>query len=202
MDIAVLEQHRRDLTGYCGRMLGSGFDADDAVQETMLRAWLAWNGFQGRSSVRTWLFSIATNVCLDLLRGRRRLADPVEAPPDGAEAERGGGDDPADIAASRDTVRSALAALLHHLPPRQRAALILCDVLRWRASEVAELLGTTVAAVNNALQRARATLASARAATTTPPAPAGPDRLVAGYADAFERYDVGALVALAAGATG
>ena len=174
-----IEQHRRELTGYCYRMLGSGFEAEDAVQETLVRAWRASERFEGRSSVRSWLYRIATNVCLDMLRGRERRARPMElapsSPPDAAhlgamlpehawvspiaddrilpEAS-----DPADIAAARETIRLAFVTMLQHLPARQRAVLILCEVLRWQATEVAELLDTTVAAVNSALQRARATL--------------------------------------------
>src|SRR6266581_3972662 len=176
-----LEQYRRELTGYCYRMLGSGFEADDAVQETMLRAWRAADGFEGRSSVRSWLYRIATNICLDMLRGRQRRALPIDlgpaSPPvesllggfhpddiwispiadDKVVPEHG---DPADIAVARDTIRLAFVTALQHLPARQRAALILCEVLRWQTAEVAELLDTSVAAVNSALQRARATMAA------------------------------------------
>src|SRR5436853_4981588 len=179
-----LEQYRRELTGHCYRMLGSGFEADDAVQETMLRAWRAAEGFEGRSSVRSWLYRIATNVCLDMLRGRQRRARPMElgpnSPPeepflgpmlpehswvspiaDGRVVPEDG--DPAEIAASRESIRLAFVTALQHLPSRQRAVLILCEVLRWQSTEVAELLDTSVAAVNSALQRARATLAAVHA---------------------------------------
>jgi RNA polymerase sigma-70 factor, ECF subfamily len=212
-----LEQHRRELTGYCYRMLGSGFEADDAVQETMVRAWKAADGFEGRSSVRSWLYRIATNVCLDLLRGRGRRARPMElgqpSPPDPSHlgavlpehswvspiaddrvlpAEA----DPADVAAARETIRLAFVTALQHLPPRQRAALILCEVLRWQASEAAELLDTTVPAVNSALQRARATLATVQPDARPQEVDDDHQRLLAQYVDAFERYDVATLVTL------
>src|SRR5580692_6255563 len=176
-----LEQYRRELTGYCYRMLGSGFEADDAVQETMLRAWRAAGGFEGRSSVRSWLYRIATNICLDMLRGRQRRALPIDlgpaSPP--VEALLGGWHpddiwmspiaddkvvpehgDPAEIAVARDTIRLAFITALQHLPARQRATLIMCEVLRMPAAEAAATLGTSVPAVNSALQRARATLAA------------------------------------------
>ena len=212
-----LEPYRRELTGYCYRMLGSGFEAEDAVQETMLRAWRHADGFEGRSSVRSWLYRIATNVCIDMGRQVQRRARPMEmgpaSPPDEsflgplqpelpwvtpvADATLAPvGGDPAEIALYRESVRLAFVTALQHLPPRQRAALILCEVLRWQASEVAELLATSVAAVNSALQRARATLG------TLPEEPHGgtldpPDAaLLTRYVDAFERYDIEALVAL------
>jgi RNA polymerase sigma-70 factor (ECF subfamily) len=217
-----LEQHRRELTAYCYRMLGSGFEADDAVQETMVRAWKAADSFEGRSSVRSWLYRIATNVCLDMLRGRQRRARPMElassSPPDekflGAVLpehawvspiadtrvlpDEG---DPADIAASRESVRLAFVTALQHLPARQRAVLILCEVLRWQATETAELLDTSVAAVNSALQRARATLANVHAGADSAgailsPVDAAQQQLLARYVDAFERYDVSTLVTL------
>ena len=160
-----IEQHRRELTGYCYRMLGSGFEAEDAVQETMVRAWKAADGFEARSSARSWLYRIATNVCLDMFRGRERRARPMElrpsSPPDavhlGAMLPEHAwvspiadhrvlpdAADPADIADYRESIRLAFVTALQHLPPRQRAVLILCKVLRWQASEVAELLDTTV----------------------------------------------------------
>ena len=175
----ALEEYRRELTGYCYRMLGSVFEADDAVQETMVRAWRAADRFEGRSSVRSWVYRIATNVCLDMLRGRGRRARPMDLGPSSTpEAFRGEmlpehawlqpmpdarfapDGDPADLVESRETIRLAFVAALQHLPARQRAVLILCEVLRWQAAEVAELLDTSVASVNSALQRARATLAS------------------------------------------
>src|SRR5882724_10064402 len=174
-----LEEHRSELTGYCYRMLGSPFEAEDAVQETLIRAWRAYDRFEGRAALRSWLYRIATNVCFDMLNGRERRARPMDlgpevAPvdenlhtlpettwiqpaPDGLVAPEG---DPADVAVARETIRLAFVAVLQHLPPRQRAALILCEVLRWQAAEAADLLGTSVAAVNSALQRARATLAT------------------------------------------
>ncbi|HEY0486812.1 MAG TPA: sigma-70 family RNA polymerase sigma factor [Mycobacteriales bacterium] len=210
-----LELHRRELTGYCYRMLGSGFEADDAVQETMVRAWRGMDGFEGRSSLRSWLYRIATNVCLDMLRGRTRRARPMDLGPAGTAGEFHGltrpdeewvlpipdgrvlrdDGDPADVAASRDTVRLAFVAALQHLSARQRAVLILREVLRWQAAEVAELLDTTVASVNSALQRARATLAS-RDLTRSDPVSADQRALLAAYVDAFERYDVTRLVTL------
>src|ERR1700722_16190050 len=186
MTLDELEEHSQELTGYCYRMLGSGFEADDAVQETMVRAWRAADRFEGRSSVRSWLYRIATNVCLDMLRGRGRRARPMELgpsmPPEESSLARvlpehswvspiadsrvlPEDGDPAEIAVARETVRRAFVTALQHLPPRQRAALILCEVLRWQASETADLLGTSVAAVNSALQRARATLATVQGGT-------------------------------------
>jgi RNA polymerase sigma-70 factor, ECF subfamily len=212
-----LESHRRELTGYCYRMLGSGFDADDAVQETMVRAWRAVEGFEGRSSVRSWLYRIATNVCLDMLRGRSRRARPMElGPASPPEASHLGAmlpehawvspiadsriladdADPATIAATRDSIRLAFVTALQHLPPRQRAALVLCEVLRWQAAEAAELLDTSVAAVNSALQRARATLAGLPTESRAGPVADDQQELLTHYVEAFERYDVAALVTL------
>jgi RNA polymerase sigma-70 factor, ECF subfamily len=212
-----LEGHRRELTAYCYRMLGSGFDAEDAVQETMVRAWRAGERFEGRSSVRSWLYRIATNVCLDMLRGRQRRARPMELGPSRPPVESSlegvlpegswvspiadervlpPEADPAEVAEVRDSIRLAFVAALQHLPARQRASLILCEVLRWRASETAELLGTSVAAVNSSLQRARATMSSID--TGASPASVGADQrdLLARYVDAFERYDIDRLVTL------
>jgi RNA polymerase sigma-70 factor (ECF subfamily) len=212
-----LESHRKELTGYCYRMLGSGFEAEDAVQETMVRAWKAIDRFEGRSALRSWLYRIATNVCLDMLQGPQRRARPMDLGPSStADAFLGNAlpehawvqpvadarvlptdGDPAELAAARDSIRLAFVAALQHLPPRQRAVLILREVLRWQASEVAELLGTTVVSVNSALQRARATLADADVEATRP-APVGAEQqaLLARYVDAFERYDIESLVAL------
>ncbi|MBB3675962.1 sigma-70 family RNA polymerase sigma factor [Modestobacter versicolor] len=215
-----LAEHRRELTGYCYRMLGSAFDAEDAVQETMVRAWRSLDRLQGSGALRSWLYRIATNVCLDSLDGRKRRALPVDlsedsfAPveasldgvlPDGAWVEPAldrqvlpVGGDPADLAVQKESVRLAFVAALQFLPPRQRAVLILRDVLRWKADEVAVLLETSVAAVNSALQRARATLAVQQAAEE-PAAPTVADdhaALLDRYLDAFARYDIDALVAL------
>ncbi len=213
-----LEQYRRELTGYCYRMLGSAFEADDAVQETMVRAWRSFDSFEGRAAVRSWVYRIATNVCLDMLRGRQRRARPMEMGPSSpAEISHLGpklaentwvtpiadsrvlpnSNDPADLADARETIRLAFVTALQHLPARQRAVLILREVLRWQAAEVAELLDTTVASVNSALQRARATLAHRPPATGAPPAmDAGQQDLLARYVDAFERYDIPRLVTL------
>src|SRR5947199_801965 len=205
-----LEQHRSELTAYSYRMLGSPFEAEDAVQETCIRAWRAADRFEGRSTLRSWLYRIATNVCLDMLSGRERRARPmdlgparepvesnlstlpevtwIEPIPDGLGVPEG---DPAEVAVARETIRLALVAALQHLPPRQRAVLILCEVLRWKASEVAELLETSVASVNSALQRARATLGAADVSRDAAPGSLDDaDReLLARYVDAFQRYD-------------
>jgi RNA polymerase sigma-70 factor, ECF subfamily len=212
-----LELHRRELTGYCYRMLGSGFEADDAVQETMVRAWRAAARFEGRSSVRSWLYRIATNVCLDMLRSQQRRAQPMDLGPSRPPVESSLtavlpesrwvspiadarivplNGDPAEIAAARESIRLAFVTALQHLPPRQRAALILCEVLRWQSVEVAELLETSVAAVNSALQRARATLATVNAQHHEETPEPEESELLARYVDAFERYDVTRLVAL------
>jgi RNA polymerase sigma-70 factor, ECF subfamily len=189
----ALEPYRRELTGHCRRVLGSSFEAEDAVQETMVRAWRRIDGYEGRAALRTWLHRIYTNVCLDMMRRPQRRARPL------AEvdllADR---TDPAERVTSRESVRLAFAAALVHLPARQRAMLILHDVLRWKASEVAELLDTTVPAVNSGLQRARATLAasSQRPEASAPRLADDREVLLARYADGFERDDVDALVSL------
>jgi RNA polymerase sigma-70 factor, ECF subfamily len=216
---AELEDHRRELTGYCYRMLGSAFEAEDAVQEAMVRAWRALDRFEGRSSLKSWLYSIATNVCLDMIQGRERRARPMDFDGPGIPVVESLGDqlpeatwllpvpdasviqtegDPAEVAASRETIRLAFVAALQHLPPRQRAVLILCEVLKWKAAEAAKLLDTSVASVNSALQRARATLEEA---DITPEGVGRPDddearELAARYADAFARYDMDALTAI------
>jgi len=212
-----LEQHRTELIGYCYRMLGSPFEAEDAVQETLLRAWRGFERFEGRAALRSWLYRIATNVCLDMLDGRAHRALPMDlgparAPeaanlntrpeatwiqpiPDSLLAPEG---DPAEVAVTRDTIRLAFVAALQHLPPRQRAVLILCEVLRWKAKEVAGLLDTSVASVNSALQRARMTL-QASGVSSSDPVPPMDDRqrqLLARYVAAFERYDLDALTSL------
>ncbi len=222
---ALLEPFRGELTGYCYRMLGGAFEADDAVQETMLRAWRAYDRFEGRSSLRSWLYRIATNVCFDHLGSSKRRERPmglggaqppeaqyfgdvlpeerwVEPVPDDAVLPRAG--DPADMAVGHESIRLAFVAALQHLPPRQRAVLVLREVLRWSAAEVAALLGTTVASVNSALQRARATLGSKALQRDVGTGGDGPgdgwtpvdQQLLERYLDAFERYDMDALVKL------
>ena len=210
-----LERHRSELTAYCYRMLGSPFEAEDAVQETLIRAWRGIDRFEGRAALRSWLYRIATNVCFDLLNGRERRARPmdlgpaqepvienlhtlpettwIQPIPDGLLVPEG---DPAELAVARETIRLAFVAALQHLPPRQRATLILCEVLHWKASEVAELLDTSVASVNSALQRARATLAASNASATEAPLEEADRELLARYVEAFERYDIEALVSL------
>ncbi len=212
-----LETHRRELTGYCYRMLGSGFEAEDAVQETMVRAWRGIDRFEGRSAVRSWLYRIATNVCLDMLRGPQRRARPMDlGPASTAESYLAPGlpehswvqpvpdawvvpdtGDPAELAEARETIRLAFVAALQLLPPRQRAVLILREVLRWHADEVAELLDTTVASVNSSLQRARSTLATQDLDAPQPTRlESEQEDLLARYVDAFERYDVDSLVSI------
>ena len=213
----LLEGHRRELRAYAYRMLGSPFEADDAVQETLVRAWKAYEGFEGRSSVRSWLYRIATNVCLDMLDSTQRRARPMDLGPAGTAAGPLGEPmpevtwlepvpdaqvapevaDPADVAESRETIRLAFVAALQHLPPKQRAVLILREVLRWQATEVAELLDTSVASVNSALQRARDTIAKTDAEQGSPGELDEEHRaLLQRYVDAFERYDMDALTSL------
>ncbi|MEU2235470.1 sigma-70 family RNA polymerase sigma factor [Streptomyces vietnamensis] len=213
-----LDKYRRELTGYCYRMLGSSFEAEDAVQDTMVRAWKAIGSFEGRSSLRSWLYRIATNVCLDALNAGNRRARPMdltgptpvaqaqlvkqpeitwlEPIPDGRVMPSAG--DPAETALSRESVRLAFVAALQHLPPKQRAVLILREVLAWKASEVAELLDTSVASVNSALQRARATLAEQAPAASDAADPLDEEQkaLLERYVAAFEGYDMKALTAL------
>ena len=228
---AVLDGFRREITGYCYRMLGSAFEADDATQETFLRAWRSYDRFEGRSSLRSWLYRIATNVCFDALGARKRRERPMGlGGPQAPEAENLGqvlpeetwvepvpddrvlphDGDPARVAVGRESIRLAFVAALQFLPPRQRAVLLLREVLRWQASEVAELLDTSVASVNSALQRARATLAarahwdSSGLGSDAEPAPVASNEglgdeekaLLERYLDAFERYDMDALVAI------
>ena len=203
-----LEQYRRELTGYCYRMLGSPFEAEDAVQETFLRAWRNFDRFEGRAALRSWLYRIATNVCLDMLGSRERRARPMDLGPSREPVLENAAilpevtwiepiPDPADVAVDRETIRLAFVAALQHLPARQRAVLILCEVLRWKASEVAELLETSVASVNSALQRARATLEAADVQAVDRARLDEPDReLLARYVAAFEAYDIDALTSL------
>jgi RNA polymerase sigma-70 factor, ECF subfamily len=213
----TLESHRRELTGYCYRMLGSGSEADDAVQETMIRAWRNIDGFEGRSSLRSWLYRIAHHVCIDMLRSPQRRARPMEMGPSSlvSEAVLGPkrGDetwvmpiadervidvdgDPSVVAEARESIRLAFVAALQHLPARQRSVLILCEVLSWKASEAAALLDTSVASVNSALQRARATLAATQGEDLDQVSDPTHQQLLARYVDAFERYDIEGLVEL------
>ncbi|WP_306210340.1 sigma-70 family RNA polymerase sigma factor [Actinoplanes sp. RD1] len=215
--MTVLEEYRPELTGYCYRMLGSAFEAEDAVQDTMVRAWRGMETFEGRSALRTWLYRIATNVCLTMLDGAQRRARPMDLGPagSGTAADPGeprpdevwvgpipdsrvirDGADPAEVVAVRESVRLAFVAALQLLPPRQRAVLILREVLAWSAAEVAELLDMSVASVNSALQRSRATLATAPAGDVLRPADAAQRELLGRYVTAFEAYDLKALVAL------
>src|SRR5436305_6024922 len=212
----ALEEHRRELTGYCYRMLASPFEAEDAVQETMIRAWRSFDRFEGRAALRSWLYRIATNVCFDMLNGRNRRARPmdlggasapeaanlntlpevtwIEPIPTDAAVEA----DPAEAAVAHETMRLAFVAALQHLPARQRAALILCEVLRWKASEAAELLDTSVASINSALQRARATIEEAGAdlGDPVPEMDAEQRELLARYVEAFQAYDIDRLTAV------
>lgn len=215
---AEFERYRRELTAHCYRMLGSAFEAEDAVQEALVRAWKSFDKFEGRSSVRSWLYRIATNVCLDMLSSSQRRARPMDLGPawsatsavpealpeltwvtpvadDRVISDDG---DPADIALGKETIRLAFVTALQHLPPKQRAVLILRQVLSWSAAEVAELLDTTVASVNSALQRAKATLAAHQPDDGDPlrPLDAEQEQLLTRYVEAFERYDMNALTSL------
>lgn len=212
------EQHRTELNAYCYRMLGSAFEAEDAVQETLVRAWRSFDRFEGRSAVRSWLYRIASNVCFDMLKSRGRRALPMDltdvaradgpvAPPTSESMWIGpvpdrrvlaAPGDPGDVAEARESVRLAFVAALQHLPPRQRAILILREVLKWKANEVAELLDTSVVSVNSALQRARTTLAERDVTmhNVSDPVDADQKALLARYVDAFERFDINSLVAL------
>ncbi|HEX5144174.1 MAG TPA: sigma-70 family RNA polymerase sigma factor [Mycobacterium sp.] len=213
--LADAQRYRRELLAHCYRMTGSLHDAEDLVQETFLRAWRAYDNFEGKATVRTWLHRIATNTCLTALEGRARRplptglgapsSDPtgeletrpevpwLEPLPDGAAAA----DDPLAIVGSRESVRLAFVAALQHLSPRQRAVLVLREVLQWKAAEVAEAVGTSTAAVNSLLQRARAQLdavgPSAEDRLDAPESPAA-RALLARYVAAFEDYDIDALV--------
>jgi RNA polymerase sigma-70 factor (ECF subfamily) len=213
----ALEQHRAELTAYAYRMLASSFEAEDAVQEAMLRAWRSYESFEGRAAFRSWLYRITTNVCLDMLNGRERRARPMDmGPAQSADSPLGeplpevtwlepipdgrvtpSAADPAEVAELRESIKLAFVAALQHLPPRQRAVLILREVLRWKANEVAQLLETSVASVNSALQRARAALDDSKITTTkTEPMDAQQRELLARYVDAFERYDLESLTSL------
>ena len=215
-EFGELERYRGQLTAYCYRMLGSPFDAEDAVQETLVRAWRAAERFEGRAALRSWLYRIASNVCFDMLRSTQRRARPMDLGPALEPIESNlripaearwiepipdtmiAGDDPAEVAMERESVRLALVAALQHLPARQRATLILRDVLRWEATEVAELLETTVASVNSALQRARATLAQRKLSASEghQPLTDADRRLLDRYVTAFQRYDLSGLTSL------
>jgi RNA polymerase sigma-70 factor, ECF subfamily len=210
-----LEQHRPELTAYCYRMLGSPFEAEDAVQETLLRAWRGIDRFEGRAALRSWLYRIATNVCFDMLNARERRARPmdlgparepvvsnlntlpevtwIEPIPVSSVALEA---DPAEVAVAHETIRLAFVAALQHLPPRQRAVLILCEVLRWKAAEVAELLETSVASVNSALQRARATIEASDVEADTSQLDEADQDLLSRYVKAFEAYDMETLTSL------
>ena len=213
-----LEAHRVELTAYCYRMLGSAFEAEDAVQETFVRAWRGFEAFEGRASFRSWLYRIATNVCLDMKAASQRRARPMDlGPARSADKPLGtpleetawiepipdsrvvsASADPVEAAIAKESVRLAFVAALQHLPARQRAILILREVLRWQADEVAELLGTSVPAVNSALQRARATLASKDVAPTGRASELDEQQraLLARYVKAFEQYDMDSLTAV------
>ena len=209
-----LEPYRREMTAYAYRMLGSAFEAEDAVQDAMVRAWRSYQGFEGRAQLRSWLYRIVTNVCLDMLNARGRRALPMDLGPAQSadtplpaplpevtwlepipESQVTGGD-PAEVAEMRESIRLAFVAALQHLPPRQRAVLILREVLRWKASEVAELLDTSVASVNSALQRARAAMENVGATEPLQPEDEEQKALLERYVDAFERYDMESFTAL------
>jgi RNA polymerase sigma-70 factor, ECF subfamily len=215
----LTDPFRHELLAHCYRMLGSVHDAEDQLQETMIRAWRSYGDFEGRASLRTWLYRIATNTCLRALENSARrplpsgLGGPSEYPEARLAAARpevpwlqpipdalvsAGSADPAEIVASRQRMRLALIAALQYLPPRQRAVLILRDVLRWRAAEVADLLGTTTVAVNGALQRARARLEQAAPDEDQIHEPADPANraLLDRFATAFQNADVTAVVQL------
>ena len=213
-----LEAYRPELIGYCYRMLGSAFEAEDAVQDTLVRAWRSFDRFEGRAALRSWLYRIATNVCLSMLASAQRRVRPMDLGPAGSGRATDPGEprpdeiwvgpvpdsrvlpegtDPADVVAERESIRLAFVAALHHLPPRQRAVLILREVLAWSAQEVADLLDTSVPSVNSALQRARATLAATdTAADLYEPMDDEQKALLARYVKAFQTYDLEALTSL------
>jgi RNA polymerase sigma-70 factor, ECF subfamily len=203
---AELEEYRRELTAYCYRMLGSAADAEDAVQETMIRAWRSLEKFEGRSALRSWVYRIATNVCFDALNSSKKRARPMDLAGPGEPLFENLRElpevtwltplpTPDEAAEQRETLRLAFVAALQHLPPKQRAALILCEVLQWQAAEAAQLLETTVASINSALQRARATLATADIAAPAE-LDAGARALLDRYVAAFEAYDIDRLTGL------
>ena len=215
--LGELEQFRPQLTAYCYRMLGSPFDAEDAVQDALVRAWRSRDQFEGRAALRSWLYRITTNVCIDMIKSRQRRVRPMELGPAQEPLEKNlhirpeatwlepipiqlvaPDPDPADVAVEKESIRLALVAALQHLPAKQRAVLILREVLRWEASEVAQLLDTSVQSVNSALQRARATLAKSNLSASDPtPRLSESDRaMLERYVTAFERYDPTALTTL------
>ncbi|BCY11655.1 DNA-directed RNA polymerase sigma-70 factor [Actinoplanes sp. L3-i22] len=218
MQSRQLEAFRPELTGHCYRMLGSAFEAEDAVQETMVRAWKGLDRFEGRSALRSWLYRIATNVCLTMLTSAQLRVRPMDLGPAGSGHATDPGEprpeqiwvgpvpdarvlaavaDPADVVAGRESIRLAFIAALQHLPPQQRAVLILREVLAWSAQEVADLLDTSVAGVNSALQRARATIATAEVtADVHDPLDKEQQALLSSYVRAFEAYDLDALTTL------
>jgi RNA polymerase sigma-70 factor (ECF subfamily) len=209
-----LDTYRPELIGYCYRMLGSSFEAEDAVQDTMIRAWRGRDDFEGRSALRSWLYRIATNVCLTMLATPQRRVRPMDLGPAGSGGSTDPGEprpdeiwvgpvpdirvlDPAAVIAGRESIRLAFIAALQHLPARQRAVLILREVLAFSAQEVADLLGSTVPSVNSALQRARVTIAAAdTAADVHQPLDGAQRALLTRYVQAFEAYDLHALTAL------
>ncbi len=212
-----LEKYRGELTAYCYRMLGSPFDAEDAVQDAFVRAWRNRDRFEGRSAMRSWLYRIATNVCLDMLKGKQRRARPMDLGPACEPIESNLNvpaeitwlepiplhliapeRDPAEVAVANESIRLAFVAALQHLPARQRAVLILREVLDWQATEVAELLDTSVASVNSALQRARATMAKTNATSeqSVQPLSEADRAMLERYVSAFEHSDIKALTSL------
>jgi RNA polymerase sigma-70 factor, ECF subfamily len=216
--VNVFEQYRPALTGHCYRILGSVLDAEDAVQETLLRAWKASDRFREQSSVKTWLYRIATNVCLDTLEASKRMrlrpTDAYDGPvavvdgltlttqprehwvepiPDALALPADEASDPAERAILRESIRLAFVAALQYLPPRQRAVLLLTQVLSWSAAETADALDMSVAAVNSALQRARATLDTRNPAVVPRALSNEQEQLLTRYVEAFERYDIDAL---------
>ncbi|WP_019637728.1 sigma-70 family RNA polymerase sigma factor [Paenibacillus fonticola] len=213
LDVQLLENLKPGLTSFCYRMLGSIEDADDAVQETYIRVWQNWNSFRQESSHKTWIYRIASNVCLDKLRQAKRrtlpvdLSDPAvsiieprETLPDSSWIWLAPdfGENPEDVLIRKDTLQICFIALLQTLPPRQRAVLILKDVFDWSSKQIAETLGMSPAAVNSALQRARETMRGTRLRSDElSRMDTEPDReLLSRYVDAFEQFDIDALVAL------
>jgi RNA polymerase sigma-70 factor, ECF subfamily len=214
--LAEFEPHRRELCAYAYRMLGSSFEAEDAVQEAFTRAWKSHGSFEGRSSLRSWLYKITTNVCLDMLKGPQRRARPMDLAPasdagtplpapepdylwvEPIPDSMAFGADPASAAEAKDTLRLAFVAAVQHLPAKQRAVMLMREVLRFSAAETAEALQLSPASVNSALQRARATMEQVHAQPTDAYAvdDAEVRKLVDGYVSAFEAYDMNALTAL------